>query len=265
MYVYKWHWSGREKLQSAWFTYTFNGLEILNAEFIESALFIVGNKSGKTLLFKINFDEGRSDTDQDYVTRLDFRVDESDCTRVYLQNTDETVIGLPFELSNPAVVTRGTNQGEVLNVASGSGTTITLSGDERFKDIYIGERYAMKYEFSEPTLKEDTPAGGRVAIAGGRLQIKHWLLRYQDSGEFTCKVENKIGGSSAKNYQFTGRLVGGGENIIGDTILTSGDFRFPVLIKSDRTKVTIESDSHLPCQFLSAEWEGNIHLRAKRR
>ena len=58
---------------------------------------------------------------------------------------------------------------------------------------------------------------------------------------------------------------GGGENIIGDTVLTSGDFKFPVMIKSERAKITIESESHLPCQFLSAEWEGNIHLRAKRR
>jgi len=123
----------------------------------------------------------------------------------------------------------------------------------------------MRYEFSEPTLKEDTPAGGRVAIAGGRLQIKHWLLRYQDSGEFDCKVESKVGGNTAQTYSFTGRLIGGGENIIGDTGLTSGDFRFPVMIKSVRAKITIESDSHLPCQFLSAEWEGNLHLRSNRR
>ena len=86
-------------------------------------------------------------------------------------------------------------------------------------------------------------------------------MRYEDDRKF----EIKIGGNLMKTYSFTGRLIGGGENIIGDTVLTSGDFKFPVLIKSERAKITIESESHLPCQFLSAEWEGNMHLRAKRR
>ena len=43
-------------------------------------------------------------------------------------------------------------------------------------------------EYWKPTLKEPTPTGGRVAITGGRLQIKDWLLRYQDGGDFTVKV-----------------------------------------------------------------------------
>ena len=50
MYLYKWHWAGREKMQSAWFKYRFNGLEILSAEFIESSCFIVGNKDGRTII-----------------------------------------------------------------------------------------------------------------------------------------------------------------------------------------------------------------------
>lgn len=86
-------------------------------------------------------------------------------------------------------------------------------------------------------------------------------MRHEDDS----KVESKIGGHPTQTYSFTGRLIGGGENIIGDSILTSGDFRFPKMIKSERAKIAIESESHLPCQFLSAEWEGNIHLRAKRR
>jgi len=265
MYIYKWHWAGREKMQSAWFKYTFNGLEILNAEFIESALYVVGNKSGKTILYTINFDEGRFDTDQTYVTRLDFRLSEADCTVTYDSVADTTTFTVPFELQTPFMVTRGTSQGTVIPVTSSTSTTVVVAGDKSSTQVYLGEPYTMKYEFSEPTLKEDTAGGGRVAIAAGRLQIKHWLMRYQDSGEFDVKVESKIGGNAAQVYKFTGRLVGGGENIIGSTKLTSGDFKFPIMIKSDRAKITVESDSHLPCQFLSAEWEGNMHLRAKRR
>lgn len=262
MYVYKWHWAGREKVQSAWFKYSFNGLEILNAEFIESALYIVGNKGGQTLLFKIHFDAGRFDVDQDYVTRLDYRLSEADVTMTYDATADETTVTTPITLADPIIVTRGTNGGNIL--AEG----LVMSGDKTSETFYVGERYTMTYEFSEPTLKEATGTGGRVAITGGRLQIKHWLLRYQDSGDFTVKVEPRfrpliqygLGGT----FDYTGRTIGGGANVLGSTTLASGDFRFPIMSKADRLRVFIESDSHLPCQFLSAEWEGNMHLRSRR-
>ena len=138
-----------------------------------------------------------------------------------------------------------------------------MSGNHTSTEFYVGERYSMTYEFSEPTLKEPTATGGRVAITGGRLQIKHWLLRYQDSGDFTVKIQQK-GSSTSKDYVFTGFVVGDGTSTLGANALTSGDFKFPVMSKADRIRVIIESNSHLPCQFLSAEWEGNMHLRSRR-
>ena len=113
-------------------------------------------------------------------------------------------------------------------------------------------------------LKEPTQGGGRVAIAGGRLQIKHWILRFQESGFFTVEVSNRITAGTPSTHTFTGRLIGGGANIIGFTKTSNGDFRFPVMIKANNAVVKIVSDSHLPCKFLSAEWEGNMHLRSRR-
>lgn len=268
LYVYKFHWAGREKMQSAWFKYTLNDMVILNAEFIESALYIVGNKAGKTILAKIQFDAGRADVDQTYVTCLDYRFDESDLTLSYDAVANQTTITTPYALNTPTVVTRGATQGFVIPQVSANGTTVVVSGDRSAYELYVGEKYMMTYEFSEPTLKENTANGGRVAITGGRLQIKHWLLRYQDSGDFTVKVEPRykpletygLGGT----YDYTGRVIGGGAGVLGTTTLASGDFRFPVMSKSDRLRVIIESDSHLPCQFLSAEWEGSMHLRSRR-
>ena len=263
LYIYKYHWAGRDKVQSAWFKYTLNGCAILSAEFIESSLFIVANKSGKTILFQMHFDAGRFDTNQKYVTRLDSRLDNSEVTKAYNSATKQTTITTPFTVSSPVVVTRGSSQGTILPNVSASGTTIVVAGDHTSTEFYIGERYTMTYEFSEPTLKEPTAAGGRVSIAGGRLQIKHWLLRYQDSGAFTVKTQLR-GSAAAESYIFSGRVIGGGANVLGTTTLNSGDFRFPVGARADRIRVTIESDSHLPCQFLSAEWEGNMHLRSRR-
>lgn len=264
MYLYKWHWAGREKMQSAWFKYTFNGLQILSAEFIESACFIVGNKDNRTLLFKIQFDEGRFDTDQTFVTRLDYRLTEADCTITYDAGTDQSTIVTPFELDTAAIFTRGTGVGVEHPVASQTGTSVVIAGDHTATEFYIGEKYMMTYEFSEVTLKEPTPTGGRVAISGGRLQIKHWLLRYQDSGGFEVEVEDKVTGATPEVYKHINRIIGNSKTLIGQTDLTSGDFRFPVMSKGDRVRITIKSDSPLPAQFLSAEWEGQMHLRSRR-
>ena len=63
-------------------------------------LFIVGNKDGRTLLFKMQFDEGRFDTNQTFVTCLDFRLTEADCTRTYDSAANQTTIVTPFILGN---------------------------------------------------------------------------------------------------------------------------------------------------------------------
>jgi hypothetical protein len=268
IYVYKYHFAGREKVQSAWMKYTLDGCTIISAEFIESALFVVVNKSGNTVLLKIHFDAGRFDVDQTYVTRLDYRLSEAQVTSAYNSGTNQTTITTPYALTSPVVVTRGSLQGTIIANVSAAGTSIVVAGDKTATEFYVGEKYTMTYEFSEPTLKEPTPQGGRVAVTGGRLQIKHWLLRYQDSGDFNIKVEPRyrplqtygLGGT----FDYTGRVIGGGAGVLGTTTLASGVFKFPVMSKSDRLRVTIESGSHLPCQFLSAEWEGNMHLRTRR-
>jgi hypothetical protein len=262
LFLYKFHWAGREKVQSAWCKYTFNDFEILNAKFIESALYLVGNKAGKTILCKINFDAGRFDANQAYVTRLDFRSSEASCVRVYDAPSNTTTITTLIPLDTPFLVTRGTTQGTIIPVVSSSGTSVVVAGDKSATLFYIGERFRMTYEFSEPTFKEGTANGGKVAVTGGRLQIKHWLLRYQDTGDFILRILPRF--RDVQEHKLTGRVIGGGTNVLGTTSLSSGDFRVPVLSKADRLQIIIESDSHLPCQFLSAEWEGNMHIRSRR-
>ena len=263
MYIYKYHIAGREKVQSAWIKYTLSGCEILSVEFIESSLYVVANKAGKTVLFQIHFDAGRFDVNQLYVTRLDGRMTEAQVTKTYSSAANQTTITTPFALTSPVVVRRGASQGVVLPTVSSSSTTVVIAGDHTATEFYIGERYTMTYEFSQPTLKEPTAGGGRVAITGGRLQIKHWLLRYQDSGDFVVKVQQRTS-STSLDYVFTGRVIGSGASTLGSTTLSSGDFRFPVMSKAENIRITIESASHLPCQFLSAEWEGQMHLRSRR-
>ena len=53
LYLYKWLWSGQDKVQSAWSRWSFTGAEILDASFIESDLYMVVKRSDAIYMEKV--------------------------------------------------------------------------------------------------------------------------------------------------------------------------------------------------------------------
>ena len=108
----------------------------------------------------MQFDEGRFDTNQTFVTCLDYRLTEAECTRTYNSGTKRTTIVTPFILSTAAVFSRGAGVGVEYPIVSQAGTSVVIAGDHTSTQFYIGEKYLMTYEFSEITMKEPTATGG---------------------------------------------------------------------------------------------------------
>ena len=69
---------------------------------------------------------------------------------------------------------------------------------------------------------------------------------------------------TAYTRSFTGRIVGASTNILNTAGIDSGTYRFGVLGQASDTTVTLQSSSHFPCTFQSAEWEGFFVLRSRR-
>jgi hypothetical protein len=46
--------------------------------------------------------------------------------------------------------------------------------------------------------------------------------------------------------------------------LESGTFKFPIQCKNEDSVIFITSDSYIPCNFLSAEWEGIFSVLSTR-
>ena len=76
LFVYKYFWQGREKIQSSWMSFTFTR-EVRSFHFIESTLHIITTDSDGTYLEKIPMENGLAETDRDYALLLDGRIQSS--------------------------------------------------------------------------------------------------------------------------------------------------------------------------------------------
>ena len=239
VYIYRYYWSGNEKLQSAWSKWVFDG-DVLNVDFDKSEIYMIIKRGTDVCLEKINLgtDTAIDDTDDGIPILLD--------RRVKLETGGVTTV--PYTHNDTIYVSQGGSEIAASDVAG------KLSDGEV---VFAGIPYTFKYQFSEQVIKNE---GNPVTI--GRLQLRNMNIVYNDSGFFNTKVTPFKRNTTTK--VFTGRNLGSLNNVIGKVSIDSGTFSFPVLAKSNQVTIELESDSFLPCAFQSAEWEGFYVLRSRR-
>jgi len=286
LYVYRWLYGpDGNKALSAWFTYSINtNRSILNVDFIGTDLFAVIEEANKVTLEKIPFETEFREANASFEYHLDHKVTEA-TTGVsvsYSSGTGLSTFTVPYRLrANMNIVGRylGTGEtstfvdaqgntktlvsGQVLsttNLTNGSTSTITAIGDYRNSKFIIGEPYEMHYRFSKQKLTEQ--GAGSPEYVGGRLQIHHFYIKYEDAGFF--KVEVTPENRDTSIHKFTGRLLGSASASIGQINLDTGTFKVPIMSRSDRVDVDIKNDTFLPTRLAGAEFEGVFHIRSKR-
>ena len=164
---------------------------------------------------------------------------------------------------DPQGNTKTLTAGQVIstsNTTNGSTSTITATGDYRNSKFIIGEPYEMHYRFSKQRLTEQ--GAGSPEYVGGRLQIHHFYIKYEDAGFFQVEVTPQNRDTSV--HKFTGRLLGSASAAIGQINLDTGTFKVPIMSKSDRVDIDIKNDTFLPTRLASAEFEGIFHIRSRR-
>lgn len=98
LYFYKFFFNATEKIQSAWFKADFGvGVKVLNADFIESALYVTLKRGNDVFIEKLNMESGSKDTNSQYTTLLDRRLLLTDA--VYDAATGLTVFSTAYSLS----------------------------------------------------------------------------------------------------------------------------------------------------------------------
>ena len=264
LYIYQWYYGTNEKLQSAWHKWSFGNTtdnKILNIDFIDTKLYVLMQTSNGVEIHSIETAPAHKDVDATYLTHLDRKVNESTTglTKSYNSGTNQTTITLPYTIDNTMeMVTRNvsgssTIAGQIVNTVSQTdgGNTIVVAGDYSAEKFFIGEQYTFTYQFSQQYLRtQSNTTGTRSSISEGRLQIKNWRVSYNDTGYFTTSVTPV--GRSESTSTFTGTIVDSGT--VNGVNLEDGHFTFAVQSRNDKLVVKLINTSHLPSNFVNAEW-----------
>ena len=266
LFVYKYYFDVNQKsLQRSWSTYKFADTDVLlDGDTIQNYLYFVVKRSDGTYLEKMNLKTNEVDTDLDFTVLLDRK---TSLTGVYDSGTNKTTWTLPYQESNSREVVLGgswssTQKGRNLTLASSTNTTLVVDGDYSANPAIVGRKYTFKYTFPTFYVKEQKAGGSSTSVNIGRLQLKNMSLVYGDTGYFEVVLTPLA--RTATTYKFTGQLLGSSSFTLGTPNLESGTFKFPIQCKNEDTVIDITSDSYIPCNFLSAEWEGIFSVLSTR-
>jgi len=261
IYIYKYYFSGNEKLQASWSRWTFDqGAKILGLDILESDMFVFFLRDDHLWFEKIDLSSTVQWEQEPYLVHLD---------RKRLIPRDAIIYDGEHSVIPWAKIGYKPNaQGKFAGVVAASSPRskpglsfdfqVTDAGDLRVRgditgnDLVVGQKYTFSYVFSPITVRVEQ-GNGQKADTEGRLQIRKFAVNYAESGFFEVNVTPQ--GRQPYNYRFTGRVLGVSA-LLGGISTPTGKFSVPVLSQNIGTTIELTSDSPLPCAFLSADWEG---------
>ena len=260
LYIYQWFFAQSRRLQSSWHRWKIGAdanTTILNVDFIGTTLYLVIQRSDGVYIETVDCAPASTDTGESYLTHLDRKLDNTQITESYNSGTNVTTITLPYTIDATMKLVgksgASNKAGRDITLASQTGTTLTVAGDITGFNYFIGEQYEFAYTFSQQYLAlGQNTQGSRTRIREGRLQIRNWTVSFNDTGFFQSEVTPV--GRSTSSATFTGTIVGTG--LAGTVNLEDGDFTFAVQSRNENLTIQLKNNSHLPCNFVNAEWEG---------
>jgi hypothetical protein len=254
MYIYKYYWEGAQKILASWSKFTFP-FSVVGFEFVDSDLYIVATKNGKTELLVMPLEEKLVDDGALFNTYLDLResatVSNGQITLSFTPESDDVI----------QVYTResGSTKAGALIPSSVSGNTVTVDTSHNNTPVWVGIKYTMSYTFSEQLFRQR--ANQKRSPSGyQRHFLKGGTLFFDDTASFKVEVTPK----ARQTYTniFSSNIVG--STTIGTLPIESGSFSFPIMSSAKDTTIKIINDSALPGNFQSAEFESFIHSRSQR-
>ena len=256
MFVYKFFWQNKEKVQSAWQKFTF-GREIVSMGFIESDLYVITKDTTDTFLEVLPMENDLQDTDLTYSILLDSRIDGSALTTSFSGGVT-TISGFPYDPTGVEIYSKA---GHKYAFTRTSATAGTVSGDITSVPFFAGIPYNMLYRFSDQTLKQPTERGGRSASDYTFQTIRSGSLNYADTGHFVVEVTPKF--RDKYTYVYNPDILGA-DLTLNSFTPQSGHFRFSVQAQPEEATIEVKSSSALPVKLLAAEFESMMIPRSRR-
>lgn len=254
MYVYEYLWVDQQKVQSSWSTWSF-AFDVELVTFDESSMMLVAKRPNGTFDFLRMELEPEDDLDLPYTVMLDYKAK--------VENVGD-VLTIPYSTSGMdamefvVVQGEGTTYPGLTAKVTRIGGTITLQDDYGDGDFYVGVRYLSRYIPTQPVVKD----ANRVKVGTGKLRVRQFLVQFIKTGFLRALIGDKFGFSGS--VEFTGRVVGSPDNLVGEPAVTDGNFPVPFRENTDHGVLEIQSDSHTPFTLTEIEWLGQYTKRGKR-
>lgn len=247
LYLHKFYYEGRDRVQSSWSRYSFPNSIIKSVGYQSGNLWLLIERNDGNLYLEY-LPSVQSDTDEyDIPPRLDRQVR---VLGTYDGVSDTTSWDIGYNFQNPLLVTTNKfpegDQFVRLSVER-AGNILTASGDWSSSEVVIGEEFPAHVTLSKQYMRE-----GDQAMINGRLQLRVMTLRYEDAGEFTVTVHPSY--RATRSYTMSTNSVGAAQ--IQPVNLKSGNFRFLVNSNAETVDITISGDTYLPFTITSAAWIG---------
>lgn len=253
VYVYEYIWINTEKVQSAWHKWKFT-TDIEHMFFDDSVLYAVVREGTEYSLVSLDLDN-TPDAGVGYRVMLD---NKHTSTGVH------SALTIPYTLSGTVddyVAVQGVgcpNPGLTIPLTSIVGSTVNLSiSMGGGGTVYFGAKYLSKVIPTQPFVRDRE--GNKVD--SGKLTVKKFVAHFADTGYLKAMISDDHG--YAAEVEYTGRVLGDPDNLLGEAVVQSGTFDIPFKKNTDAATLEIRSDSHLPLSLLVLSWIGQWKNKGK--
>ena len=255
IYIYKYFFNGREKVVSSWSKFKMP-FDVVSLEFLNSSLFVIGDKDGDTLLTELKCEELRveDDTFDGFTIHLDMLKKHTFAGAPTAQPSLAT-IDLGFTPGPDDVVEVYDTHGNRVIVNQVNRDTATITSYNR--TCFSGLRYKLEYTFSEPVFKQGNPP---VASGLSRMILRNGTLFFTDAVDFQVEVTPL--GRDVRIFNYSPNVI----NITAtDSLLTpDGKLRFSIFTQAKDSRIKIVNSSAFASNFQACEFEANVHTRSTR-
>lgn len=267
IYIYKWHWRGNQRIQSAWSHWDFDSTnEVRAIRFYQDTLYLVISRAGGVHLERLETQTGGTDLNQSFRVKMDCKSFVIGSI-TYDVNTNESEIPLPFDLratDTPQVITWSYQTPPIPSDAQVGvvRTDLTTPGDHKLYVLgdwtstiilWVGIAYDMEYTFPSVLAKEPTDSGEKP-VHFGPQQVFEGLIAFEESGPFRVEVTPRNQG--VFTYPFTARIVG--DPVRGNwgaqQQTWGGEHKFPVMADARDVTIKVINSGPYPSKLQKAEW-----------
>lgn len=247
LYVYRMHWAGNQKEQSAWSVYEIDSSDVIkDIAVIDNTLYLLVNTESTFVLESMPLAPDQADTGYPYAIRLDRR---QELTGSYDGGADETTWTLPFADSTIDTAILGpdfTSPGTEVAVTVTS-TSAKASGDYTDGECILGRAYSYEIQPTRPYVKNFNG----IADVDAWVTLRQFTVSHINSGNYTLKATRTNRTDRTKSHTVSGT----GLNARGHTkAWFTGN--------AEDTDLLITATSPKPVTIVSLEY--NVDYEARR-